>query len=265
LRAAPGGNRIMLLPFAGGALVYWYVTQQRRPGPLLLVCVLATALTGSAVLLAIRDAATRQETGVRGAVAAVLSDPAKILAPLTRGGDTEMAPALAAVMSAIPTEIPRTWGMAVFGDLVIRPIPRALWHDKPLAPREQVIATMWPAEYNTEGMKLANPEFSILLYFYLDFGLPGIAVGMALFGLGARVAYEYFCRFGSPSTWRRLRREAAERPPSHGDSRESPNGHDPVPRPPPLSLRHPPRGLQRAAESGAAAQGRARRARVGHG
>jgi hypothetical protein len=204
LRAAPGGNRIMLLPFAGGALVYWYATRQRRPGPVLLLFAMATALTGSAVLLAIRDAATRQETGVRGAVAAVLSDPAKILAPLTRGGDTEMAPALAAVMSAIPTEIPRTWGMAVFGDLVIRPIPRALWHDKPLAPREQVIATLWPAEYSTEGMKLANPEFSILLYFYLDFGLPGIAGGMALFGLGARVAYEYFRRFGATSTPVRL-------------------------------------------------------------
>lgn len=204
LRATPGGNRIMLLPFAGGVLVYWYVTHRRRPGPVLLVLAMSAALTGSAVLLAIRDAATRQETGVRGAVEAVLSDPAKIVAPLTRGGDTEMAPALAAVMSAIPTPIPHTWGMAVFGDLLIRPIPRALWHGKPLAPREQVIATLWPAEYSVAGMKLANPEFSILLYFYLDFGLPGIAVGMALFGLGARVAYEYFRRFGATSTLVRL-------------------------------------------------------------
>jgi hypothetical protein len=204
VRAAPGGDRIMLLPFVGGAVVYWYVTRQRRPGFLLLALAATAALAGSAVLLGIRDASTREQRGLAPVVMDVLTDPAKIVAPLTTGGDNEMAPALAAVMGAMPERIPHTWGMATLGDLVIRPIPRALWPGKPLAPREQVIATLWPAEYSTKGMKLANPEFSILLYFDLDFGFPGIVLGMALFGLGARVAYEYFLRFGATSTLVRL-------------------------------------------------------------
>jgi hypothetical protein len=99
-----------------------------------------------------------------------------------------MAQGLAAAMAISPSQDPHTYGLSLLKDTVVRPIPRQLWPGKPKSPREQLIAKMDPAGAENGT---ANPEFSNLLVFYLDFGMLG---GLALIGYGiiARAVYEWF-------------------------------------------------------------------------
>ncbi len=107
-----------------------------------------------------------------------------------------MAPVLAAALTQIPEKLHYTYGRTIFGDLVTRPIPRVLWSDKPVLPRDKLIASLWPVQYRKGGI---NPEFSVLLYFFWDFGLAGVVVGMLAFGIAARVLFEYFLRHRASS------------------------------------------------------------------
>lgn len=189
LKALPTGSRMMLLPLVGGLTVYAYTTARRRPRPSSLVAVALVAVFASAVVVRSRDA--RADRQVWDVVVETVLEPSHMLEPLTQGGDNEMAPALAAVLNFVPRDFPHTWGAAILGDLVSRPIPRGLWREKPLPPREDIIAALWPVEYEVGA---ANPEFSVLLYFYLDLGLLGVALGMAVYGILARALWDWFRR-----------------------------------------------------------------------
>jgi hypothetical protein len=104
------------------------------------------------------------------------------------GPDSEMAATFAAALTVIPESLGHSYGETIFGDLVIRPIPRPLWEGKPLPPRERLVATLWPSEQEGDAI---NPEFSVLLYLYWDFGLIGVAIGLALAGAGCKTLYHY--------------------------------------------------------------------------
>jgi len=105
-----------------------------------------------------------------------------------------MAPALATALKVVPGERGWTLGSTIFADLLTRPIPRSLWPDKPLSPREEIIRQLWPWEHR---LAIANPEFSVLLYPYMDFGLIGVFVWMALYGFFFRAIFERFRRSGA--------------------------------------------------------------------
>jgi hypothetical protein len=187
LRTVPLGARIAILPLLGGAFVFSYLRRSRRPSVAVLAALALVALVGSAFLSDLRGRGTRGESVGQTVVRA--THPHRIVEPLVSGPDTEMAPVLAAALTQIPKKLHYTYGRTILGDLVSRPIPRALWSDKPEPPRDKLIRTLWPVE----GKKGAiNPEFSVLLYFFWDFGIPGVAVGMLLFGVGARTLFEYF-------------------------------------------------------------------------
>src|SRR5919201_199423 len=170
LRTVPLGARIAILPLFGGGFVFAYLRRARRPSPLVLVGLALLALVGSAFLSDLRGRGTRSEDVAQTIVRS--NRPHRIVAPLVSGPDTEMAPVLAAALTEIPKKLHYTYGGTIFGDLVSRPIPRALWSDKPEVPRHKLIATLWPIEYKKGGI---NPEFSVLLYFFWDFGIPGLA------------------------------------------------------------------------------------------
>lgn len=187
LRTVPLGSRMMLLPLVGGGVVYWYVSRHSRPrfASALLFVVLALCASSALLTARAKDAApSLRDSGP-------LLSPRLLTAPLTQGADAEMAPALAAAMKIVRDDVGYLHGRATLGDFFIRPIPRGVWNGKPLSPREQVIQAGWPVEYR---LAVANPEFSVLLYPYLDFGPPAVVLWMFGYGLLARVGYEYFQR-----------------------------------------------------------------------
>jgi lipid-A-disaccharide synthase-like uncharacterized protein len=192
VRTVPVGNRIFLLSLVGGMLVFLYVARDRRPGLIALGVGVAVALIASYTVLNFRYPETR--ASFSSVISGLVRGPVRALEPLTSGADAEMAPALAGALRVVPHELPYRFGGATIGDLLRRPIPRQLWSGKPQAPGHEVTASVWP-----EARRLGNfdPAYTPVLFLFWDFGLPGVFVGMALFGAIARALYEYFLRFSS--------------------------------------------------------------------
>lgn len=188
-RSVPLGNRISLLPFLGGLFVLVYLRRSARPSAWTLVALAVVALLASTFLSDLRGRGTRGETVAETVVRA--TTPSRVADSVLTGPDSEMAPVLAAALAVIPEKLRHTYGRTIFGDLLVRPVPRPLWEDKPLIPRHRLVATVWPVEYANGTM---NPEFSALLYFYWDIGVVGVLLGLAAYGIIARYLYAYFLR-----------------------------------------------------------------------
>jgi hypothetical protein len=157
----------------------------RRPGGRTIALLLVSAIVVSYVMVVVRDPERRSDP--TGEIQRILDRPDALLYPLTRGEDAEMSAALSAALTVVPDELGYRWGGATLGDLVTRPVPRELWAGKPLPAREQIVEHVWPQFF--PGL---NPAFSPLLSFYWDLGLAGVALGMGLFGIGARALYAWF-------------------------------------------------------------------------
>jgi hypothetical protein len=188
LRAAPHGSRMVLFPFFCGLVVYYYAAKMSRPRLLTVLTLAVITLILSTFFQFFRSSQFRQDAGVWGVLSHSVN-PYQWLEPLAVGEDAAMAPLLAVALQNIPEQFPYAYGGATFGDLLIRPIPRQIWVGKPLSPRESLVSTLWPIEYRSGTV---NPEFSVLLYFYLDLWVVGVAIGMAAYGILARGLYEYF-------------------------------------------------------------------------
>ncbi len=186
LRTVPTGNRVFLIVLLGGIVVFAFLRVQRRPGVVALVVGLCLALFASQTVLTFRDSETRDSVGsvLRGLVSA----PTHALGPLYRGPDAEMAPALAGALIVVPDRLGYRFGGATFGDLLVRPIPRQLWPDKPEPPGHQIAVEVWPVAVATGGF---DPAFTPMLSFYWDFAVFGVLLGMAAIGVLARALKEY--------------------------------------------------------------------------
>jgi ABC-type amino acid transport system permease subunit len=189
LRILPTGTRLYLLILVGGAVVLLYLRRGRRPGVVGVAIGLTAALVASYALVLFRDAYTRESAP--SALEAVASTPSRVFSPLVEGPDAEMAPALAGALLAVPSELPHRYGAATLGDLVVRPIPRQLWSGKPQPHVITVTEEVWPVARATGNFA---PNFTPVLSFYWDFGLPGVFLGLVLYGVLARLAYAYLLR-----------------------------------------------------------------------
>jgi hypothetical protein len=183
------GDRSGLLPLLGGALVLVYVVRRKRPRVATIVAIALLALVASTFLSDLRGRATRDESVVESALRS--ATPSRLVDSVATGPDSEMAATLPLALMAIPEDIDNTYGKTIFGDMIVRPIPRYFWDDKPQPPRTKLIAHIWPIEYQRGTI---NVEFSALLYFYWDFGAAGIAVGLAVYGALAYFLYNYYRR-----------------------------------------------------------------------
>jgi hypothetical protein len=186
IRTVPTGNRIFLLVLVGGAVVFAFVRRGRSVGLVGVVLMLGIALTASYALLVFRDSDTRGS--VSESLRGIASTPSSIVNPLLEGPDAEMAPALAGALLAVPDQLHHRYGRVIFGDLVVRPIPRKLWAGKPEPPTQEVTTKVWPIARATGSF---DPAYTPLLFLYWDFGLPGVFVGMALLGVLARSLLAY--------------------------------------------------------------------------
>jgi hypothetical protein len=189
LRALPEGDRTALLLFVGGAVVVVYLQRQRRPRVLTLVALALAAIYVSAFLSDLRGRSTRDESVIATA-ANIASRPGQVWTRMVSGPDSEMAPVLAAAVAVIPSRESYTYGMTMVRDVFERPIPRALWTDKPQPPRDHLISLLWPKDFNSAHQSI-NPEFSILLYPYWDFGYVGVILFLAIVGVGVRILSNY--------------------------------------------------------------------------
>jgi hypothetical protein len=189
LRIVPTGNRIFLLVLLGAIAVFVFLQLGRRPGVVALAIALVLALVASYIVLTIRDPDNR--AGFTKTLRGLVTTPSRVLTPLAKGPDAEMAPALAGALLVVPDQLHHRYGGATIGDLLLRPIPRQLWAGKPDTPGHEVTAKVWPVARTTGDF---DPAFTPLLFFYWDFGLPGVFVGMALLGIAARALYEYLRR-----------------------------------------------------------------------
>jgi len=184
---APVGSRLALFPLLAAPVLLLYLARGRRPRAWSVTVVAMIAVVASSVVLNSRTQNAREEGGIATAVRTVIADPLRAFAPLTEGQDAAIAPALAAALTVVPTEIGHTYGGATAGDLLSRAVPRAVWPEKPKPPRERVVEALFGKAY---AQGLANPEFSLLFAWFLDWGWIGM---LALVPLGAavRLAAEY--------------------------------------------------------------------------
>ena len=192
VRVVPTGNRVFLVVLVGGFVVFAFISMARRPGIVAICLGLAVTLVASRAVLELRDPETRRDLPT--VLRAVVSTPRLAFSPLYKGADAEMAPALAGALTAIPDPLGHRFGGATFGDLVVRPVPRELWAEKPLPHVTEVTREVWPVAVETGNF---NPAFTPVLSFYWDFGAFGVFAGMCLLGVVARSIWEYFLRFRS--------------------------------------------------------------------
>ncbi len=188
----PVGGRLTLLPLFAGAIIFFYLFKGTRPRAMTVAVAFVVGLMAWTLIGEARNESSRSAIGSETPLNRLLDDPARALDPITEGQDAAMAPGLAAAMTVVPKEMPYQYGLGTIGDIAARGVPRAVWPEKPVPPREKVITTLWGNGYlrNT-----ANPEFSVLFSWYADAGMIGIALGMALYGLLFRAAGEYLRRF----------------------------------------------------------------------
>jgi hypothetical protein len=188
VRTVPVGNRIFLLSLIGGMVVFAYAHRGTRPRIAFICALLVVGLFVSNALINFRYPESRHIGAILRGLA---TTPLQVLPPLTEGPDAEMAPALAGALLVIPDDLHYRYGSATVGDLLLRPIPRQLWSGKPEPPGQEVTAVVWPVPRKLGGF---DPAFTPLLNFYWDFGLVGVVLGMILYGLAARLLYQYYLR-----------------------------------------------------------------------
>lgn len=130
----------------------------------------------------VRSAGSRtdNETLPSALVSHVLDEgPVSVISRPFASHDTEMFGYVAVVADRLGDELPYGMGRATVGDLVLNPLPEALgftrWSDK-------VLQNM----YGSTCAQGVCPVQSLPGAFYLDFGLPFVALGMFLVGIVAR-------------------------------------------------------------------------------
>jgi hypothetical protein len=182
------GTRSWLVPIFGSLFILWYLRRGQRPALHTLLTVIVIGFVfGISFVGSMRVFSTRQAEGTSQLLLQSVTEPQEAWDTFLGGGDTEMASLLALEVQQVPSQIPFQHGAAT-GEILIHPIPRMLWNDKP-RPGDEILARTLFVE---RGINLAPRQFSPIGNFYLDFGFIGAALGMIVLGAVAHTHYEYF-------------------------------------------------------------------------
>jgi oligosaccharide repeat unit polymerase len=180
--------RVVILVMAPA--LYWYLGRRRRPG---VAAMAAAALCGIAMIGVIGNTRRAFRTGTQ--VDAEKLSVASAGESFTRS--LNIYQPYLAMTDAFPNRHRFLWGSS-FVYLLVQPIPRQLWHDKPEAPVRMINRTILNDVAAKSGVAYPNVG-----EFYVNFGVLGIAVGMWLFGISLRVLYEYL-RKHEENDWGRV-------------------------------------------------------------
>jgi oligosaccharide repeat unit polymerase len=171
--------RILLLMVA--PITYMYLLRRKRPG-------LGTLLfAGAALVLIIGGiAGTRRATRVGDEIEREMLQVDESRSRFAN--DLRIYPPYYALIQVFPTDHDFMWGTSYIY-VFLSPIPRQLWAGKPDAP----VVTVLRAVFGSRGVQqgLAYPNIGEM---YVNFGLPGEILGMALFGFLLRKLWTFVRR-----------------------------------------------------------------------
>lgn len=183
------GDRSWTLPAIAALLLVWYLRLGRRPGLPMIASVLAVMFVfGITLPRQYRNTENRGQPLIQLLVDDAFN-PGPVLQEFFGRDDTAMVDALAVELQFVPDRIRYQLGRTYL-EAVTRPVPRALWPEKPRAAETQLMAEIWPQ------LSSANVGFAFSLFGepYLNFGPLGVVLMALVFGVFWRAAYAWFRR-----------------------------------------------------------------------
>jgi hypothetical protein len=188
------GVRRFILPSVFIPVASYFLIRRQRPKTSLLFVALPLFLIFSAIPFMRTAGAREQIGGITQQLSFAFTRP-EVIESLVAGPDTEMLPAFAAQIRSMDSIDDYYFGAAVLGDLVIAPIPSALF-PKPTSARNSMLISVFgkPCLAGPGGI---CPDFSIVGTFYQDYWLFGVIFGMGAVGFVSRKWWFSFKRHES--------------------------------------------------------------------
>lgn len=184
------GFRFRVVVLVLAPMIYHYLSIKRRPG----VLRMAGVAVGIMLLIgAIGMSRSSFRAGEDIAPAGVSISSSRE----TFSNDLNIYQGYLAIIDAFPRDHGYLWGSS-FAYLLLQPIPRGLWPDKPEAPVGTIVDVVLGPDAVAAGIAYPNVG-----EFYANFGAAGLFACMWIFGFFARVLYEYLGQHES-NDWARI-------------------------------------------------------------
>ena len=177
------GTRRFMIPAIFVPLVSYFLMSRKRPKALYLILGIPVFLILSAIPY-MRTEGAREQIGGFGHQLIYALTRGDIWRGVFLGPDTEMLPAFAVEVKTLNDHSDFFYGRAVLGDLIISPIPSALF-PKPISARDEMLLMAFGSKCSAGPGGLC-PDFSIIGTLYQDFWIPGVIIGMFFFGFFSR-------------------------------------------------------------------------------
>jgi oligosaccharide repeat unit polymerase len=182
------GDRSWLIPAAASVILVMYLRRAKRPG-------LVAVAMGLLVVFIFGITLPRQyRNGLDGIslvdpIGNTFSDPGRQVAEFLGGPDTGMADDFAIELQFVPASLDYQLGNTYL-EALVRPVPRALWANKPIEADSQLMQAMWPTLRASGG----GFAFSFFGEPFLNFGAVGVFILAFIFGMLCRTLYAWFLR-----------------------------------------------------------------------
>lgn len=186
-----GGERRFIVPSITVPMVLYYLATGRRPGRRIVLAIAPVAFVLLVTIPYLRSSGARDQAGgVLPIVMDSISAPFAAWDRFITSYDTEMTGALSVEIQILRQPDDFFYGRATFGDLLMAPIPSALFPDKPITARNEILTRAYGTPCVTTGG--VCPDSTALGTFYEDFSWFGVATGMAALGAFSRRIWERF-------------------------------------------------------------------------
>ncbi|WP_372791309.1 hypothetical protein [Paraconexibacter sp.] len=183
------GNRRFIVPSIVIPIVVGFLVKGRRPRRSVVLPVAVAAFLLLAIIPYARSAGAREQAGgFLNIVTYGLSNPEKPATAFMTGYDTEMVVALAMQVESLEATGHYSFGRATVGDLLLAPVPSALFPSKPQTARNELLIDVTGVPCQTTG-QTSCPDFSVVGTFYQDWHILGVILGMGALGWGAAAAW----------------------------------------------------------------------------